>query len=370
MKKILSFILLFISCIFLSSCGGGVSSEELYLSRAILLEDGSTEYILYNYYGDEIGRFTVPAPIKGEDGNEGNGILLIDPKPSEDGSGTTLTITFTDETMDPIKFDIKDGISVTGVTEPFYDENGEKYVLLTFSDGNTSETPIYLPKGDDGNGIDDFDFNYDPETRRLYVYVSFTNEELFPDFYYDFPAPKDGNGVDKMEAKIETVDGVEQYVITVTYTDKEPEKLYLPKPADPNKWYTSSDYTSKELVPNPKKGDFFFDITDKTIWLKEEVNWRKIVDFKTPEDTFHISFNLSLDIAPDAVLVSGKDYYENIKYGTYGLGAGIPLPLAHSDEYIFKGWSLNKVASPTSGYFTDLTPVLSNLELYAVWEKK
>ena len=132
MKKILSFLIFFVTCFFLSSCGGGMSSEELYLSRAILLEDGSTEYILYNYYGDELGRITVPAPIKGDTGEEGNGILSVSKDKPEGSTTTTVKIDFTDESMESFTFDVDDGVSVVDVTEPFIDEEtGSRSITIT-----------------------------------------------------------------------------------------------------------------------------------------------------------------------------------------------------------------------------------------------
>lgn len=369
MKKILSFLLIFVTLFCLSSCGGGMSSEELYLSKAILLEDGSTEYILYNYYGDEIGRFQVPAPIKGEQGEPGNGILSIVPNPTEDGLGQVITVTLTDGTEIP--FEVKNGISVVGVTEHF-DDAGEKFILLEYSDGNTSETPIYLPKGEDGVSIDDFQYAYDEETNRIYLYISFSDPEKMEDIYYDFPAPEDGRGIEEMESYVgvDEEDGIEKYFIKVTYTDGETKTLKLTKPADPNKWYTSSEYISKELIPNAKTGDFYFDISMKEIWLKEASSWRCIVSFKTSENKYNITFNLNLDetAGQRASFVVGRDYYENILYGTYGVGKE-DMPVPFSEGYNFIGWCSKPTQSQTAGFFTDLTPVYDNLVLYAIWEK-
>lgn len=371
MKKILSFLLIFVTLFCLSSCGGGMSSEELYLSKAILLDDGSTEYILYNYYGDEIGRFQVPAPIKGDKGETGNGILSIVPSDLKDEEGKvigqTITVTLNDGTEIP--FEVKNGISVVGVTEHF-DDAGEKYILLQYSDGNTSETPIYIPKGEDGVSIDDFKFIYDDETNMIHVYVSFTDPEKMKDFYYDFPGPK---GVSKMEAEVkkDDTDGIEKYFIYVEYSDGDKETFKLPKPADPNKWYTSSDYIRKELIPNPKTGDFYFDISMKEIWLKEDSSWRCIVNFKTSENKYNITFKLNLDeeAGQRGSFVVGKDYYENILHGTYGLGEDVDLPVPYSEGYKFIGWCSKPSQSQTTGFFTDLTPVYDNLVLHAIWEK-
>ena len=40
------------------------------------------------------------------------------------------------------------------------------------------------------------------------------------------------------------------------------------------------------------------------------------------------------------------------------------------EGYTFLGWYTTKTIGPTSGVLTDLTPILSDLELYAQWAKK
>ncbi len=56
-----------------------------------------------------------------------------------------------------------------------------------------------------------------------------------------------------------------------------------------------------------------------------------------------------------------SNFLDNNGYGD------IPIPTR--DGYIFKGWYRSKSPTATSSPFTDFTPILSDLELFAIWEK-
>lgn len=371
MKKILCFLTFFAVCFMFSSCGGG-GNEELHLSDPIVLEDGSgTKYILYNYYGDEVGSFIVPAPIRGEDGKEGNGIDNIDGVPNPDGSNTTLlTITYTNKEMKPSKITVPNGVSVVDVSERFYDEeSGDPFVLLIFSDGTTSKERIFLPKGEDGVGIESFNYDFDSNKNKYVLNVKFTNDKI-PEINKEFDPPKGIETMEPGDPNIEIIDGKEKYVVLVKYTDGTSKKLYLDKPLEPNRWYTSSDYKSEDNIPNPKHGDFYFDTQYQLIKLYENENWRTIVNFNTADKKYSVTFNLNADLNHPASMPTGwNDYYPNLPSGTYGIGSpGIPIPSRPGYEFI--GWCTKPDVTPTSAFFTDLTPVFSDLTLYAIWKIK
>ena len=152
MKKILSFLLIFVTLFCLSSCGGGMSSEELYLSKAILLDDGSTEYILYNYYGDEIGRFQVPAPIKGDKGETGNGISSIT-KTESNGLVDTYTITFTNGTT--TTFTVTNGNNGEDAITPLVKINEETNMWeVSYDNGTTWVSLNVNATGEKGKDAD------------------------------------------------------------------------------------------------------------------------------------------------------------------------------------------------------------------------
>ena len=59
--------------------------------------------------------------------------------------------------------------------------------------------------------------------------------------------------------------------------------------------------------------------------------------------------------------IQRNTYFKQNGYGN------IPVPTR--EGYTFLGWYTTKTIGPTSGVLTDLTPILSDLELYAQWAK-
>ena len=57
-----------------------------------------------------------------------------------------------------------------------------------------------------------------------------------------------------------------------------------------------------------------------------------------------------------------------IECGNYFGASGYQLPMPTRNGFNFKGWYLVKTPTVINGAFTDVTPVLSDLKLYAVWE--
>ena len=60
-----------------------------------------------------------------------------------------------------------------------------------------------------------------------------------------------------------------------------------------------------------------------------------------------------------------------IPHGSYfAAQEGYTIPIPTRNGYDFVGWYTTKTITPTSGKFTDLTPVMADLTLYAIWEKQ
>lgn len=358
MKKIIMLLMILIAGISLTGCS--FFEEEILEIVAIdyeLQDDGQTKITIT--YSDED---RLPDVFYIPRGLEGNGIKSIVTSDNKETDSKTLTITYTDESRDPIIFDLNNGTSIVGVST--IEEDGQTYMVINYSN-NTKSDPIPLvkgekgDKGDDGNAFKDCTIETQ-EDKSTIITFTFTKSE---DVVITIPAPEQGNGVSSMIASEES--GL--YVITVNYTDGTKDTLKFSKPSDPNKWYSGHGKPDdKELGKN---GDYYFDLSHKVIYLKENGIWVSIVSFEDNNEIYYITFNLNDDDSDVKASMSGPynwPVYRNTYFTDNGYDA-IPVPTR--EGYTFKGWYRSKVASVTSSPFTDFTPILSDLILYAHWEK-
>ena len=67
---------------------------------------------------------------------------------------------------------------------------------------------------------------------------------------------------------------------------------------------------------------------------------------------------------------SGSNLTYAVTRNTYFTDNGYDaIPVPTRAGYKFVGWYRSRTVTATSGAFTDLTPILSDLTLYAQWEK-
>lgn len=363
MKKIVCILLMFLFILTSSSCMMG-GSDELSIKH-VNNADGSIDVIFFDSFGDEIYRFTIPAGESGEQGVDGVGIKSITQEISEDGTKTKITITLTDPEMEVIEFEVLNGVSVVN-SQRIDKEDGTSVIVFEFSDGSFSNE-IPLPVGPTGNGIDQFKYILN-EDNSVSILVSFTNEDLIPDVIFDIPAPQngeDGRGIESVTSSIDKDD----YVISIKYTDSdEIQNLRFPKPKDPNKWL--SGYGAP-LSTEGNVGDFYFDKLYDAIYFYDEVlGWDLIVNFGSVEVYHKITFNLN-DSEGSRADLGGLPNVYTVKHGNYFNTHGNPdVPVPTRDGYEFKGWYTTQYPTVNSAAFNDLTPVMGELELYALWVEK
>ncbi len=356
MKKFIMLLMILIAGVILTGCT--FFEEEILEIVAIdyeLQDDGQTKITIT--YSDEDrlpDEFYIPR------GLEGNGIKSIVTNDNKETDSKTLTITYTDESRDPIVFDLSNGTSIVGVST--IEENGQTYMIINYSN-NTKSDPIPLVKGEKGDKGDDGNAFKDcivetQEDKSTIITFTFTQSE---DVVITIPAPEQGNGVSSMIASEEN--GL--YVITVNYTNGTKDTLKFSKPSDPNKWYSGNSIPDKTLGNN---GDFYFDLAHKVIYMKENGYWSSIVSFDDNDEIYYITFNLN-DDGDEKASLSGP-YNWPVTRNTYFTDNGYDaIPVPTREGYTFKGWYKSKVVSVTSSPFTDFTPILSDLTLYAHWEK-
>lgn len=361
-KRILFFLVLIVSiCFTLTSCGSFFveeSKEIIEITSFVDQNDTTVLKILYNDGTEDI--FNIPKGV------EGNGIKEIKTTKNEKGDITTLTVLYTDEEMHPVSFDIKDGVSIKGVVSRTNEETGDVYLVVLFSDDTESE-PFLLPQGEKGDGFTGFDREAKEDGSQVY-YFHFSNAE---DVVVTIPAPEKGDtgrGIKSIIASEED----NLYVLTINYDDKSSERVAFNRPKDPNAWISGTIDPSKSEVAIGQNGDYYFDTAHKVIYAKENDIWIKIVSFEDSTDYYYITFDLNdkLDGGVEASMPSGSNLTYAVTRNTYFTDNGYDaIPVPTRAGYKFVGWYRSRTVTATSGAFTDLTPILSDLTLYAQWEK-
>ena len=161
-----------------------------------------------------------------------------------------------------------------------------------------------------------------------------------------------------------------EYIVKFVFSDKTTKEITLEKPST-NKWISGSSFPKADVGND---NDYYFDTYHKIIYTKRDGVWTLVISFNDSQETYKVIFNLNdkTDGGPEASMPDGFDLpYCYIQRNTYfkqnGYG-NIPVPTR--EGYTFLGWYTTKTIGPTSGVLTDLTPILSDLELYAQWAKK
>ena len=361
-KRILLFLILLVSiCFTLTSCGSFFEEPVKQISEITeRVDQEGTKYLVIKYTDLTKVEFKIP------EGIDGNGIKEIKTTKNESGDITSVTIYYTDKEMEPITFDVKDGVSISGIITRTDEETGEVFLVVQFSD-NTESTPFLLPKGekgDPGNGFTGFDSETNEDGSQTYNF-HFSESE---DVVVTIPAPLKGETGRGITSTIGTEeDGL--YVLTVNYSDDTSDRVTFNKPKDPNAWLSGSVAPDKSLGRN---GDYYFDTAHKVIYAKEYGYWMKIVSFDESIQYYIVTFDLNdkLDGGVEASMPEGSNLSYVVVSNTYFTDNGYDaIPIPSREGYKFMGWYRSKSPNATSGAFTDLTPILSDLTLYAKWEK-
>lgn len=363
MKKIIKYFLTFIlimSTIFLfSGCGSFVDEESGKIISSIerIYEDGEAKIVI-RYENEDMlpDKFVLPK------GAEGTGIKAVITTEKEDKSGKILKIFFTDESVEPISFELSNGRSISGVESEQNEEDGQLYMWVKYDDGTTTDK-FMIPKGEDGKdgvGFIGYDYEEHEDGSQTY-YFHFSQDE--PDVVVEIPAPIEGNGIKSIISSEDETN----YILTINYTNDSSDEVKFNKPKSPSKWIQGTS------IPNSSEGedgDYFFDVMHKVIYVKQYNTWLEVVNFNNFQEYFVISFNLNdNDGDIQAMMPSGSSFSYFVRANSYFEQNGFSIPIPTRYGYKFLGWFKAAQVSPINGAFTDLTPILSDLTLYACWEK-
>ena len=355
--------LCFCTLFFLSSCSSffGSDSEGILIQSISTktLENGDIEVTIS--YTDEEKKPTTFIVPRGENGESGTGIKEVLTKQKEDGTGTVLTITYTNNAIQPTTFEVKDGVSLSKIETLYDEETTDTYMVVHFSDGTMSE-PLLLPKGEKGkDGISVL--GIEQRINRDYsVTLTFLMSEG-DDVIVEIPAPiqgEDGKGIEE----IISIPRNDNYMMIITYTDGTTQELEF---ARPNKWFSES---ATPTVADGINGDLWYDLSHNIIYVKQSNRWVRVIDLnQITGETYTVRFDLNDSASDMASMPVGSLLTYEIPSGHYFEASGYEIPIPIRTGYTFKGWYTVKNPTVVHGAFTDLTAVFSDITLYAKWEK-
>lgn len=367
-KKVISLLAIPLTLTYLSSCSFfNTGKEDSYMIKSIeaeQFEDGSTKVtITYDDEEKEPVVFYIPKGEQGDIGETGNGIAGIENKGSDSsGEYTIMEITYTDTSIPSTEFKVPNGVSIETMESSLDNLTGITTVTITLTNGESLSFTLPRGKdGNDGNGITFIEHKV-KEDQSVDIILYFTNGSSYT---VTIPAPQkgeDGRGISSMVAN----ETDSKYIITVNYTDGTKDTLELSKPEDANSWLSGYGNPNDNGTEG-KNGDFYFDFNTNTIYHKTNGKWEWVYSFTDSGNEYTVKFDLNDTVEAPATMKGDLSY--PIERGNYFASAGYTIPEPTRTGYEFVGWYTTKTPGPTNGAFTDLTPVFSDLTLYANWSK-
>ncbi len=340
------------------------------------------------------------------DDGGGAQIKEVTPRYDEATGNTIITITFTDEEMEPVTFIVprgisgKDGVSIKNITSkmlsdgksieltisytdssventvisvPVLEGKGVKEVLVdTDEDGNTtiqftytdeSKGPVItIPKGKDGNGIASFEVNGPDSDGNTTITVTLddgTKKE------FTVSNGRDGVSVSNITYDDSKSDST-HYVLTITYTDGYTEDVELDRPRS-TRWFTGTTTPDNDSAASSQavEGDFFLNRINGYVYQKmSDGSWTFLFGMKADDSSVGKEVYHTVFFDPGLGKINGNS---GILMATALEGKTMPLsniPTPTYEGHSFMGWYTD-LTNVNAGRFTDLTPVFSDLKLYA-----
>lgn len=362
----ISSCLLFLPSI--SSCASFFGGDDGFVIEKYDTSTDDDGNILLTFYltNKELNPIKITIP-KGISGDDGVGIESITPNLNQDTGIMELTIKYTDASKNPTVIQIpvikgEDGTSVN-VTCEQDEAGGDLTITFEYSDG-TIEGPFTIKKGEDGRGIERIDYKESETVENAFdVFIYYTDGEVVGPL--TIKNGKDG-------AKLVSIDGIEsddKYVFSLLFDDGSVFEVPFTKPKS-NEWLNGTGRPSNSLGDN---GDFYFDTSNGYIYRKTSDYWQFIFSMSesSEQEIYEVTFNLNGGQWRYVDSENPSQAKENI---TINVNEGDYINLNSNqfqvikDGYEFKGWWTDSILTPNSGHFTNLTPVFSDLVLYAQWQ--
>lgn len=363
-NKIFILFMTFIVLI-LSSCSFVSGSDDMVIDSITTSTDSSGDVVVtitFTSEDYEPVKFNIPKGDKGDKGDSGTSISGITTKKLDSGE-TLITISFDDDIED-VSFKVKDGTSFKGITSVLQSDGSYK-AYVEYTDG-TKDEAFTIPAGNDGNGITDLDQEVD-EDGNIKLTFKFSKSS---DVVVTIPKANDGQDGKGIKSIVSS-ESDNNYILTITYTDDTTEDFSFTKPSI-NTWYSRPGQPEAQ---EGNDGDFYFDSLNAIIYKKVSGTWSKITTIKTETVRYKVTFDLNADDDPNVSFnISGithdDGFYCSIRNNNYFSASGLTLSSVTPTRqgYKFLGWFSTKVTTTSTSQFTDFTPVLADITLYAHWE--
>lgn len=365
------------TAIFASACSFFGGSEEVRQIEKIYSEPGVNDegvtgtYIVIVYEGGEYpeSRFFIADP---EPGKEGTGISNITHKQNADGT-TTVTIEYTDPSRYPAEFTVPNGLYIQNIIPAINEETGERTLKIVFSDPTMEPLVLTIPSGKDGKNGDSIkniytDYDLDGNI-VVHIIVSRQNpetgewidEEMEP---FTIPKGERGSGIAYVEVNSMSYEDVYNYYLDIWYDNGEVNTITIPRSSN---WYTGKGKPGGGAY---NIGDFYIDTAGYAIYRMQATGWVELINlsaYSTAEHTVYFYIDDEGNLNNKFKILHGNSF----------MSADERIPTPARDGYKFIGWFTEYVnpddegaeINPNSGQFTDLTPVLCDMILYARWQK-
>lgn len=340
------------------------------------------------------------------DTGEGAQIKEVTPRYDEATGNTIITITFTDEEMEPVTFIVprgisgKDGVSIKNITSKMLSDGKSIELTISYTDSSVENTVISVPVLE-GKGVKEVLVDKD-EDGNTTIQFTYTDESKGP--VITIPKGKDGNGIASFEVNGPDSDGnttitvtlddgtkkeftvsngrdgvsvstitydanksdATHYVLTIKYTDGYTEEVTLDRPRS-TRWFTGTTTPDNDSAASSQavEGDFFLNRINGYVYQKmSDGSWTFLFGMKADDSSVGTEVIHTVFFDPGLGKINGNTgiLMANVLEGKTMPLANIPTPTY--EDHTFLGWYTD-LTNVNAGRFTDLTPVFSDLKLYA-----
>lgn len=351
---------LLLATTFNASCSAFFGEEGYVITDVSQNQNENGDTVLTLTFSDTEKKPLVITIPKGVSGKDGVGILSI--TPTLIGGRVKITIKFTDPKIEDtiIEVPVVQGKDGKGISEVVVgsDEIGNTTIQFKYTDGTIGDL-ITVPKGIDGNGIQSISPLKRDESALTTTYeITFTNGTKST---FDV---KDGrDGVSIQSIAFDEVNSTEtEYALNVTYSNSYVETIMLTKPKA-NTWLNGMDVPDSLLGTN---GDFYLNIVNGDVYLKENGGWSFRFSIKAKETTKIESGVVIFNYTDE----TGAKQMKPVP-GIIGKTIDIEkIPVLAQANKTFLGWystTQNDNFSVNAGKFTNLTPLTAEVMNVYAW---
>ncbi len=179
---------------------------------------------------------------------------------------------------------------------------------------------------------------------------------------------------------IQNPDDITQYLMQITYSDETVQSVPFDKPTA---WHHGNGAPTAaltiELGAHP--GDYYFDHDGTSIWYYEstEDGWQLVADLDATDDPATLTFHIDPTLGESWSRSTSTYSFTKLNKGEVFAGSGysliVPKKTPTEEEraagivdYRFLGWMTTREPTGANGYFTDLTIIPGDLDLFPAWE--